>query len=166
MIREAAARRNQQSCQQCEPCEGVGMRFAQGLVVCQGRDDDSRLAALPEDQRPGAVFVCIITDGLENASTEFTHAAIKRLIEQQEKVYSWTFLYMGADQDAIEVGAAMGVSPDRSLTYSRAESRSAYRAMSHAVVRARFATADGATAEEVLKEAAFKDEERDQAQGR
>ena len=38
--------------------------------------------------------------------------------------------------------------------------------MSHAVVRARFATADGATAEEVLKEAAFKDEERGQAQGR
>lgn len=60
----------------------------------------------------------------------------------------------------------MGVSPDRSLTYSRAESRSAYRAMSHAVVRARFATADGATAEEALKEAAFTDEEREQAQGR
>ena len=33
----------------------------------------ARLAALPEDQRPGTVIVGIMTDGLENASREFSY---------------------------------------------------------------------------------------------
>ena len=64
-----------------------------------------RLAALPEEARPGTVIVGIMTDGHENASQEWGFGAIRALIEQQTKVYSWEFLYMGADQDAIEVGA-------------------------------------------------------------
>ena len=78
----------------------------------------ARLAALPEDQRPGAVIVGIMTDGLENASREFSYPSIKALIEQQEQTYGWTFMYMGANQDAIEVGASLGVARDRSLTYA------------------------------------------------
>ncbi|HNQ06395.1 MAG TPA: vWA domain-containing protein [Tetrasphaera sp.] len=77
------------------------------------------LARLPEAERPGTVVVAIMTDGLENASKEWTHAAVKALIEQQERDYLWQFLYMGADQDAIEVGARIGVAAANSLTYAR-----------------------------------------------
>ena len=67
-------------------------------------DAGAKLAALPEDQRPGTVIVAIMTDGLENASQEWHAPAIKALVEQQTTTYGWEFLYMGADQDAVEVG--------------------------------------------------------------
>ncbi|MCA0294516.1 MAG: VWA domain-containing protein [Actinobacteria bacterium] len=89
-----------------------------------------RLAALPEAERPGTVIFAIMTDGLENSSKEFDYPAVKELITRQERDYNWQFLYMGADQDAIEVGMRIGVSADRSLTYARGRSRQAYAATS------------------------------------
>lgn len=80
----------------------------------------ARLAALPEGDRPATVVVAIMTDGLENASREWTHPAIKALVEQQTSTYGWQFLYMGADQDAIEVGTSMGIHADHAVTYGRA----------------------------------------------
>ncbi|HQH07431.1 MAG TPA: vWA domain-containing protein, partial [Phycicoccus sp.] len=79
----------------------------------------ARLAALPERERPGTVVVAVMTDGMENASREWTHAAVKALIEQQTRDYGWEFTYMGADQDAIEVGMSVGISADSSITYAR-----------------------------------------------
>ena len=79
----------------------------------------ARLAALPEHERPGTVVVAVMTDGMENASREWTHAAVKALIEQQTRDYGWEFTYMGADQDAIEVGMSVGISADSSITYAR-----------------------------------------------
>ena len=102
-----------------------------------------RLAALPEPRRPGTVVVAIMTDGMENASHEFTHEAIKELITHQEQAYNWQFLYMGADQDAIEVGAKMGIRADRSLTYGRGSSKEAYAASSGLVTSMRSAAVAG-----------------------
>ena len=92
------------------------------LLDATGRlitDAGAALSALPENQRPGTVVVAIMTDGQENASREWTHAAVKALIEQQEQTYNWQFLYMGADQDAIEVGSSIGIARHNALTYSR-----------------------------------------------
>jgi hypothetical protein len=103
------------------------------LIVDSGR----RLAELPEERRPGTVIVAIMTDGLENASREWTHSAIKRLVEQQTTTYGWQFLYMGADQDAIEVGSSIGVPVGQSVTYGRGKSRKAMAAMSSKLSSAR-----------------------------
>ena len=84
-----------------------------------------------------------MTDGHENASKEWSHPAIKSLIEQQTKVYGWEFLYMGADQDAIEVGSGLGVAPSRSVTYSRGSTRAAMSSTSAVVNRLRSARAGG-----------------------
>ena len=116
-----------------------------------------RLAALPEPRRPGTVVVAIMTDGMENASHEFTHDAIKKLITHQEQAYNWQFLYMGADQDAIEVGASIGVRPDRSLTYARGKSREAYAASSKLTRNIKAAMVAGAP----MASVAYSDEDRD-----
>ncbi len=121
----------------------------------------ARLAALPEGQRPGVVIVGIVTDGLENASREFGYESVKQLITQQERDYGWRFLYMGADQDAVEQGARMGVAAGRSLSYDRRSSAAAYDAMSGAVSRLRSAVATGAPAP--MSAADFTDEEREGA---
>lgn len=126
-------------------------------------DLGAQLAALPADERPGTVLVCIVTDGLENSSREFTYESVKKLITQQEQVYSWTFIYLGADQDAIAQGAQMGIDASRSLTYARGSSGQAYDAMSGAVSRLRAASAAGAPAAAAREAAAFTAEEREQA---
>jgi Mg-chelatase subunit ChlD len=52
--------------------------------------------------RHNKVIFVIITDGMENASKEYKREQIKNLIEQRE-TNGWTFVYIGADQDAIAV---------------------------------------------------------------
>jgi hypothetical protein len=119
-----------------------------------------RLAAVPEDERPGIVIVGIMTDGHENASREWTHPAVKALIEQQTKTYGWQFLYLGADQDAIEVGSSIGVAAANSMTYSRGKVAAVMAATSRNIGRTRAAMAAGATAEQAAKLIAFDDEQR------
>lgn len=75
------------------------------------------LAAMPEDERPGDVTVVVITDGMENASSEWTIEAVRALIGQQETVYGWDFVFLGANMDAVEVGTGLGFAAGKSLTY-------------------------------------------------
>jgi uncharacterized protein YegL len=113
-------------------------RGSTALLDAMGRtitDAGTRLAALPEDQRPGTVIVAIMTDGLENASKEWHAPAIKALVELQTSQYHWEFLYMGADQDAVEVGAGLGIAAANSITYSRGKAKEAM-AMSAGKIRA------------------------------
>lgn len=77
----------------------------------------SGLAALPEDQRPGDVTVLVMTDGYENASTEWTVEAVRALITQQETDYAWDFVFLGANMDAVDVGTNLGFAPGKSLTW-------------------------------------------------
>jgi hypothetical protein len=112
------------------------------LLDAMGRlvtDAGAELAALPEDGRPGTVIVAVMTDGLENASSEWTHQAIRSLVEQQTSGYSWQFMYMGADQDAIEVGTSLGVDARYSVTYSRGRSGEALASAAGKVSRLRSA---------------------------
>ena len=119
-----------------------------------------RLAALPEEQRPGVVIVGIMTDGHENASRELTHAAVKSMIERQSTTYGWQFLYMGADQDAIEVGASIGVSAAHSMTYSRGRVDAMMSATSRNIARTRAAVAAGASSQDAAALMAFDDDQR------
>ena len=75
------------------------------------------LAVMPEEERPGEVTVLVLTDGHENASAEWTVDAVRKLIAQQEAVYGWDFVFLGANMDAVEVGTDLGFAPGKSLTY-------------------------------------------------
>lgn len=92
-------------------------------------DTGAEIAALAEDDKPGSVIVAIMTNGLENASHEWSRPAIKSLVEQQTNEFGWEFLYMGADQDAFEVGKDLGVRAEQAVTYGRGKSREAMEAM-------------------------------------
>lgn len=76
-----------------------------------------QLAAQSEAERPGNVIVVVITDGHENRSEEWTLDAVKTVITRQEDVYSWDYLFLGANIDAVSVGARMGFKSDKSITY-------------------------------------------------
>jgi len=68
-----------------------------------------RLAKTKEKDRPGRVIFLIVTDGCENASHEFSHAQVKKMIEEQTSKYNWLFVYLGANQDAFAEANKLGI---------------------------------------------------------
>ena len=60
------------------------------------------------------VLVTIITDGYENSSNEYSGQAIKTLVEKLSG-RGWTFAYIGANQDAVEV--AKGLNIDNAMNF-------------------------------------------------
>jgi hypothetical protein len=78
----------------------------------------SRLAKMPEQDRPGKILIVIQTDGHENKSKEFNYAQIKQMIQHQEQAYSWTFVFLSASLDAPQVARAMGISDSNTSSYT------------------------------------------------
>lgn len=76
-----------------------------------------RLSNAPEEQRPDKVIIVILTDGLENASKEYSREKISEMIKHQEDVYSWEFIYLAANQDAFAVGATLGIRKENIANY-------------------------------------------------
>ena len=66
-----------------------------------------------------AVLVTIITDGMENASQEWTGPAIKKLIDER-KEEGWMFSYIGADHDVESVAASISITNVVSWTKTQA----------------------------------------------
>lgn len=75
------------------------------------------LRNMPESLRPSKVLFVIITDGEENASRVYNHQRVMEMIQHQSIVYKWEFIYLGANQDAIQVGATFGIGAARSMSY-------------------------------------------------
>jgi hypothetical protein len=90
-----------------------------------------RFAVMPENQRPGKVLIIVVTDGLENASQEFTRTYIKELIQQQENTYNWQFIYLGANQDGFAEGMTMGFKGSSAATYTTDNIGVAFRNVSN-----------------------------------
>ena len=69
-----------------------------------------------EPMRPEKTVFVIITDGMENASREYTAGAVKSMIEL-EKAHGWEFLFLGANIDAIDAAAKIGIHAERAVNY-------------------------------------------------
>jgi hypothetical protein len=60
----------------------------------------------------------IITDGYENSSQEWTEEKVAELIKDLEDNSAWTFVYLGANQDAFSVAQSFGIrTVDKTLSY-------------------------------------------------
>jgi hypothetical protein len=97
------------------PRNMTALHDAIGKTVTQLGEE---LAALPEDERPGKVLVVVATDGLENASREWNAKTVKELIERQQNQYSWEFVFLAANQDAVTTGGHLGFKGDSSITFA------------------------------------------------
>ncbi len=59
------------------------------------------VTALDKRKEPGArSILAVMTDGLENASREYTKETIKALLDRKQKEDGWLVLYLGAGHDA------------------------------------------------------------------
>lgn len=78
-------------------------------------DLGARLAAMPEADRPAKIIVAIFTDGLENASKDYTSTRVAQMIKHQQEKYSWEFLFLAANQDAVASAAKLAIPAARAI---------------------------------------------------
>jgi uncharacterized protein YegL len=97
-----------------EPRGSTALLDAIGKTVTTVR---GQVQALDKKDRPKKTVVCIITDGMENASAEWKHGDVMALIKECEKD-GWEFAYLGANQDAIAVGGSVGIRAASSMDYA------------------------------------------------
>jgi uncharacterized protein YegL len=76
-----------------------------------------RLSKTSEDRRPSKVIFVITTDGMENASREFTYEKVKELIRHQQEKYNWEFIFMGANIDAAKEADSLGIDIENSYNF-------------------------------------------------
>lgn len=65
----------------------------------------------------GPVICVILTDGEENSSKEYRPEQVRALISDRQATGRWTFVYLGANQDAWQAGAALGIPVGNSMTW-------------------------------------------------
>ena len=69
------------------------------------------------DKKDKVLFV-VFTDGLENASKEYDFKKISEMISEKRKD-GWEFVYLGANQDAWDVGGRIGISLDNISSFNQ-----------------------------------------------
>ena len=96
--------------------------------------------ARKEDIPDKTLFV-ITTDGMENASHNFTAKEVRRLISKEQEKYGWEFIFLGANIDAAAAAADIGISEERAVNYKASRSGTAklFRAVGSAVTMNRCA---------------------------
>jgi uncharacterized protein YegL len=70
-----------------------------------------------EEDRPEKTIFVITTDGMENASREYSYDRVKEMVERQQEKYGWEFLFLGANMDAIRTAGRFGIRADRAANY-------------------------------------------------
>ena len=90
-----------------EPCCCTPLYDAMGFTLTTMRN-------YVKNVDDAVVVVTIITDGYENASKEYTGMAVKKLVEEL-KGEGWTFTYMGANQDSVEVAFNLSIRNSRNF---------------------------------------------------
>lgn len=95
-----------------EPCCATPLYDAMGMTLTAMR----RHVAQMDD---AAVIVTIITDGEENASKEYSGRAIKELVGELREE-AWSFSYIGANQDSVEVARELNIAKARDFEFDEA----------------------------------------------
>lgn len=92
-----------------------------------------------EEDRPEKTLFVITTDGMENASREYSYERVRRMIEHEKEKYGWEFIFLGANIDAAREAARFGITEDRAVNYHADSVGTAviYEAVSEAVCNVR-----------------------------
>ena len=92
-----------------------------------------------EEDRPEKTLFVITTDGMENASREYSYNRLKAIIERQTAEYGWEFLFLGANIDAAKEAVRFGIDSDHAADYHADHTGTAviYETVGEAICRVR-----------------------------
>ena len=81
------------------------------------------------------VALVVLTDGLENASREFTRDKIASVLKEKQEKDGWLVVYLGANQDAWAVGQTFGMVAGNSMSYDTKNMSAALASVGAATAR-------------------------------
>ncbi len=92
-----------------------------------------------EKDRPEKTLFIITTDGQENASKHYNYRRVRRMVQRQQEMFGWEFLFLGANIDAISEAAKVGIRAERAVNYECDSEGTEvnYRVLSNTVSRVR-----------------------------
>jgi uncharacterized protein YegL len=94
---------------------------------------DELTSALRTKDKPfgeDRALVIIMTDGEENSSRRFSKAQITNAITSRESAGNWSFVYLGADQDAWAAAADLGFAAGNVAAYAASGTKDVFRKLS------------------------------------
>jgi len=121
------------------------------------RDIQNRTHYTNPAQQASLVMMVVITDGQENASTEYDSGKVKEMIRELEQTKKWQFIYLGADLDNFADADTLGFSHKASSRKS--DLKQSFSVVSEHTTRFRVAEPDEDI--EILMEGLIDDLEKD-----
>lgn len=103
-----------------QPCCCTPLFDAMGISL------NKLLSQIQQDGKATAV-VTVITDGLENASREYSGSDIKALVDKLKDQEGWNFAYIGTNQDVDAVAASISIDNTMYFRYSSEGMNDAWR---------------------------------------
>ena len=76
------------------------------------------ISSLAKKIKNNKVLFVITTDGLENASREYSKEKVRKLIEKHS---NWEFIYIGADIDSYSEASQIGIRTTNTANYSKSK---------------------------------------------
>ena len=106
-----------------------------------------------EDVPKHTIFV-ITTDGMENASQQYSSQKVKEMIKRQTEKYGWEFMFLAANIDAVETAETIGIRKERAANYtqSREGIERSYRAFCCSVSDVRAGRGDALNLEDYMND--------------
>ena len=105
--------------------------YANAVLSAYGYKVGERIISSKAKDRPSKVIFCVLTDGEENASKEYSTKQIKELIEYRKKHFEWDFIFLAANQDAFETSKQYSFDTNKTFSFEATVSgvHDAYRSM-------------------------------------
>jgi uncharacterized protein YegL len=97
------------------PNGSTALLDAIGLTIQQ---IESAIQLIPKEVSTSVVVV-ILTDGYENASRIFDLNAIKQKISKLQEEGNWTFSFIGATLDAVDIAFKMSINKNNSYVFEK-----------------------------------------------
>lgn len=90
------------------------------------------IQTLSESCGKDSVLCIIITDGQENSSKDWHRARLFSLIKEKEATGKWTFVFLGADQDAMQASSSIGIPIGNTMNYASSQTFDMYTTLASA----------------------------------
>ena len=92
-----------------------------------------RTAGPEIEANEASAVVVIITDGYENSSVRWSHEQVASLINELEQKGRWTFSYIGATLDAVEIAIRFSIKKDNAMQFNVSDSFIMYNKLNQSI---------------------------------
>lgn len=87
------------------------------LLDALGATIDGEGRRIKDQAWADSVIVCVITDGEENSSREYSREKVKEMVKHADG-HKWTFTFLGANIDAFAAATSIGIQGANSMGYA------------------------------------------------